>query len=124
MDRSRYLSYWGGRFAPEFMAGINRNRRQERIGMSGRNSPENAGEEFMILSPKTGMEGALAISEKIRVAVETYSYPAGVRITISAGVAEWFREDSVAAFIRKVDETLYVAKNRGRNRVEAAERPA
>ncbi len=124
MDRSRYLSYWGGMFAPEFMAGINRNRRQERIGMSGRNSPENAGEEFMILSPKTGMEGALAISEKIKVAVEIYSYPAGVRITISAGVAEWFREDSVAAFIRKVDETLYVAKNRGRNRVEVAERPA
>ena len=42
MDRSRYLSYWGGRFAPKFMAGINRNRRRERIGMSGRNSPENA----------------------------------------------------------------------------------
>ncbi len=42
MDGSRYLSHWGGRFAPEFMAGINRNRRQERIGISGRNSPENA----------------------------------------------------------------------------------
>ena len=66
----------------------------------------------------------IVMAEKIMVAVETYSYPAGVRITISAGVAEWFREDSVAAFIKKVDETLYVAKNRGRNRVEAAERPA
>jgi len=42
MDGSRYLSYWGSKFAPEFMAGINRNRRQERIAMSGRNSPENA----------------------------------------------------------------------------------
>jgi len=40
----------------------------------------------MILSPETGMEGALVMAEKIRVAVETYSYPAGVRITISAGV--------------------------------------
>jgi diguanylate cyclase (GGDEF)-like protein len=67
------------------------------------------------------MEGALVMAEKIRVAVETYSYPAGVRVTISAGVAEWSRDDSVAAFIKKVDETLYVAKNRGRNRVEAAE---
>ena len=82
------------------------------------------GEEFMILSPETGMEGALVMAEKIRVAVETYSYPAGVSVTISAGVAEWSRDDSVAAFIKKVDETLYVAKNRGRNRVEAAERPA
>ena len=82
------------------------------------------GEEFMILSPETGIEEALVIVERIRGAVETHSYTAGVRITISAGVAEWSGEESELALIKKADEMLYIAKNMGRNRVEAAKRPS
>ena len=82
------------------------------------------GEEFMLLSPETGLEEAIVMVERIRVAVETHSYTAGVRITISAGVAEWSGEKTELAFIKKADEMLYMAKNMGRNRVEAAERPS
>jgi diguanylate cyclase (GGDEF)-like protein len=82
------------------------------------------GEEFMLLSPETGLEEAIVMVERIRVAVETHSYTAGVRITISAGVAEWSGEETELAFIKKADEMLYMAKNTGRNRVEAAERPS
>ena len=39
------------------------------------------GEEFMILSPEICIEEALVMVERIRVAVETHSYSAGVRIT-------------------------------------------
>ena len=80
------------------------------------------GEEFMILSPETSIEEALVMVERIRVAVETHSYAAGVKITISGGVAEWSGEESELAFIKKADDMLYVAKNMGRNRVAAAER--
>lgn len=77
----------------------------------------------MILSPETGIEEALVMAERIRAAIETHSYPTAIRITISAGVAEWSGEDSGAAFIKKADEMLYMAKNRGRNRVEAVDSP-
>ena len=80
------------------------------------------GDEFMILSPETDIEEAVVMVERIRVAVETHSYTAGVKITISAGVAEWSGEESQLAFIKIADDMLYVAKNMGRNRVEAAER--
>ncbi len=81
------------------------------------------GEEFMILSPETCIEEAFVLAERIRAAIETHSYPTAIRITISAGVAEWSGEDSGAAFIKKADEMLYMAKNRGRNRVEAVDSP-
>ena len=81
------------------------------------------GEEFIVLCPETAAGGALVLAEKIRMAVETYSYPAVGKITISAGVAELSGEETGAALIKKADEALYLAKNRGRNRVEAAERP-
>ena len=81
------------------------------------------GEEFMVLSPETGIKGALVLAEKIRGAVEKHSYPAVGSITISAGVVELSGEDSGGALIKKADEALYLAKNRGRNRVETIERP-
>ena len=81
------------------------------------------GEEFMVLSPETGIKGALVLAEKIRGAVEKHSYPAVGSITISAGVVELSGEDSAGALIKKADEALYLAKNRGRNRVETIERP-
>ncbi len=78
------------------------------------------GDEFILLSPETGLEGAIVMGERIRVAIENHSYSAGVRITVSAGVAEWSGEESELAFIKKADDMLYMAKNMGRNRVEAA----
>jgi diguanylate cyclase (GGDEF)-like protein len=78
------------------------------------------GEEFIVLSPETNIEGAKVLAEKIRVAVEQYSYPSVGKVTISAGVAELSDKDSGAVLITKADEALYVAKQGGRNRVEAA----
>ncbi len=78
------------------------------------------GEEFIILSPETTIEGATVLAEKIRTSVEKYIYQAVGGLTISAGVAELAGKDSGAALIKKADDALYAAKNRGRNRVEAA----
>lgn len=80
------------------------------------------GEEFVILLPKTGKEGARAAAEKLRqnVAAETFagadrSQPDG-RLTLSLGVAE-FPSDSkdIYELIDLADRALYQAKERGRN---------
>ena len=78
------------------------------------------GEEFIVLSPETNIKGAKVLAEKIRAAAEQYPYPSVGKVTISAGVAELSDKDSGAALITKADAALYVAKQGGRNRVEAA----
>lgn len=81
------------------------------------------GEEFIVLAPETGIDGAQMLGERIRKAIWDRDLPhpaSGVaeRVTVSIGVAaapaeRW--EDVV----RKADEALYEAKNHGRNRVWA-----
>ena len=82
------------------------------------------GEEFSILLPHTGLDNALAVAEKIRLAVSE----AGVegmgeqRLTISIG-ASGLPDDkvhSVDELVRRADEALYRAKESGRNRVVSA----
>ncbi len=84
------------------------------------------GEEFIILLPKTNLDGALSAAEKLRqrIAGETFrgadlSQPGG-RLTLSLGVAE-FPTDSKDVFelIDLADRALYLAKQAGRNRALA-----
>jgi diguanylate cyclase (GGDEF)-like protein len=83
------------------------------------------GEEFIVLLPATSLSGAIVAAERLRKAVaETEIRTADGRdlptITISLGVTELAREEPTAEFIAKADSALYVAKHKGRNRVETA----
>jgi diguanylate cyclase (GGDEF)-like protein/PAS domain S-box-containing protein len=79
------------------------------------------GEEFAVLLPSTGLAGAAAVAERLRLRVASQSLLVeGARIayTISLGVAAM--DDSVAgldALLRRADQALYAAKARGRNQV-------
>jgi diguanylate cyclase (GGDEF)-like protein len=78
------------------------------------------GEEFVVLLPDTDREGATAIAERIRVAVAQIEVPGVSRpITASFGVAS-IPEDAgePTLLMRGADRALYLAKSRGRNRVE------
>jgi diguanylate cyclase (GGDEF)-like protein len=83
------------------------------------------GEEFITVLPYTTQEGALFIAEEIRAAVRNLgiqhekSSPAGV-VSISLGVAtaENNLSNSYEDLIRQSDKALYLAKEKGRNRVE------
>ncbi len=82
------------------------------------------GEEFMIVSPRTAVEGARWQAEKIRrVLAESASLNlAKVRgVTASFGVASMRREETIEELLRRVDAALYRAKESGRNRVEVEE---
>lgn len=81
------------------------------------------GEEFAIILPHTDGEMALRVAERIRRAVEDFTFLADTtptRITVSIGVATYPSSramDSVDALVRAADTALYRAKDLGRNKV-------
>ncbi len=81
------------------------------------------GEEFCIVLPDTGLEEARAIAERARATIESTA-SAGVRsvqvrkITSSFGVATLTDgAQTVQELIDQADQSLYVSKEAGRNRV-------
>jgi diguanylate cyclase (GGDEF)-like protein len=82
------------------------------------------GEEFCILLPDVPGPGAVALAGRIRKAVAKEAFVvdgATIPLTVSAGVATRIDEgpEGLDAIIGRADEALYMAKNRGRNRVAA-----
>ncbi len=77
------------------------------------------GEEFIILLPETGADGAWRIAETLRQTVAESAFPTGERLTVSLGVATLRPGDTVKALIRRADAGAYRAKRAGRNRVGA-----
>ncbi len=81
------------------------------------------GEEFIFVLPETEPGEAKIVAEKIRSAVENFSFDDGdsvYRVTISIGVASARpsgRDFKKNEFIGLADEALYHAKGSGRNRV-------
>jgi len=81
------------------------------------------GEEFVVLVPKSNLRIARHFAESIRKMIEKLSLKdkrSGQRIdniTLSFGVVEFKKGESLAQFIARADEFLYEAKRLGRNRV-------
>ncbi len=84
------------------------------------------GEEFVILAPKTTLEQAGMVAEKLRGNVEAFDFkagPAGHPLTISVGLTVYQHGESSHRFIKRADDALYVAKQTGRNRIYVIEPP-
>lgn len=81
------------------------------------------GDEFILLLPETGLEGAISIAERIREAAEQQLRVDGggsaSPITVSIGVSSYPDEgiESATEFLGRADRALYLAKKTGRNRV-------
>jgi diguanylate cyclase (GGDEF)-like protein len=75
------------------------------------------GEEFLILLPKTGIEEAAEIAEKLRQEIESTTYPHHDKVTCSFGVAQYSETPEIENIINQADNALYQAKTTGKNRV-------
>lgn len=79
------------------------------------------GEEFTVILPETGAEGAMTFAERLRGAIEATSIDTGqarISCTISLGVA--VLDDAVPDYVTwmaSADKAMYQSKEGGRNRV-------
>ena len=84
------------------------------------------GEEFAVVLPETALAQALSVAERFResLAAATLVGPDGpLAVSASLGVAQYKSGmDGPESLLRLADEALYLAKRRGRNRVQAAVR--
>ncbi|HPV30293.1 MAG TPA: GGDEF domain-containing protein [Deltaproteobacteria bacterium] len=76
------------------------------------------GEEFAVLLPHTAIGKAKNLAERIRLMVEKTDFVAGLHITVSIGISEYMDGLSHYDLVKQADKGLYLAKKRGRNRVE------
>ncbi len=77
------------------------------------------GEEFILACPNSNLQEMYDLAEKLRAMTEMYSWPDGIRVTCSFGVAQ-MEEESTSQFIQRADAALYSAKRHGRNKVVMA----
>jgi len=79
------------------------------------------GEEFCIVLPDTGLEGAQFAAGRIRRATEETTikaYDTSIRTTVSIGISQYPQDgQKVSELVDKADWALYRAKKQGRNRV-------
>jgi len=75
------------------------------------------GEEFLIVLPDTGADGAAIAAEDVRAAVAAQPFPVGrfaLPLTVSVGWATW-RGESLERLVARADRGLYAAKESGRD---------
>jgi two-component system, cell cycle response regulator len=80
------------------------------------------GEEFVVLMPETDASRAYEAAERLRKRVESQAFATGkdgetMQKTVSIGCATIEASDTPETLLKRADESLYMAKHGGRNRV-------
>jgi len=76
------------------------------------------GEEFIILLHEGNVIKHMQTIERIRRLFENTAIANGLHITLSFGGSDWQTGDTLEKLFARADQALYVAKSKGRNRVE------
>lgn len=78
------------------------------------------GEEFVVLLPSATAEGAKAVCERIRSAVENYDWSTlshDLKVTLSIGISDDLAVANYERLLALADDKLYKAKHSGKNQV-------
>lgn len=108
----------------KFLADLLQRQIRSRVDMVARFG----GEEFAVLLPETGTEGALCVAERIRTKLDgaPITIPGGAAIGVTASIGACCypdRGDSAAKLVENADKALYAAKQQGRNRTVVSATP-
>jgi len=83
------------------------------------------GEEFLVLVIGQGLDGAIALAERLHRLIEQQPIEIGraepLRVTASLGIAERQPREEIDSLIHRADMALYRAKRSGRNRYWVAD---
>ncbi|HYR49829.1 MAG TPA: sensor domain-containing diguanylate cyclase [Candidatus Eisenbacteria bacterium] len=82
------------------------------------------GEEFGLILHETTEAGARTLAERIRSKVAAATFPGGLKLTISIGVAATDEPALFTTLMERADQALYAAKQGGRNQVRVADMKA
>ena len=86
------------------------------------------GDEFVLLLPQTGPDGAYEVAERIRktiAATPLDTQGKQIPLSVSIGVASFpDHGDDLAVIMNRADQALYTSKRGGRNRTSVAGDPA
>lgn len=82
------------------------------------------GDEFILVLPDTGWQGATAFAERLRINVDEHLFGdevTSLQVTVSVGVAvaPAISEHAPSMLLAEADRSLYRAKSAGRNRISA-----
>jgi diguanylate cyclase (GGDEF)-like protein len=81
------------------------------------------GDEFVIILPDTGWQGALTFAERLRRKVDDFDFgeriPNGATISVGVALARGTDPNSPEVLLKEADLSLYKAKDAGRNRIFA-----
>lgn len=79
------------------------------------------GEEFVILLPESTIENAFRVAERLRIKISKLvvknEQNENVQFTVSIGLVSSTVTDDIPEMLKMADESLYVAKENGRNQV-------
>lgn len=115
----RYGHRYGDRCLVEISAAL-----QSVMPRSGDLLARYGGEEFAVILPATNVDGAQLLADKMQMAVRSLNIQNETSIgnftTVSIGIAayQFPQAGSPAALVEASDRALYMAKQKGRNRIE------
>lgn len=104
----------GDKILKAFAAAVSANLREEDVFARW------GGEEFVILCRNRSLAGLQSFAEKLRLLTQQFIFgaEAEISITVSIGVTLMRREEAFEESLKRADKALYIAKEKGRNRIE------
>lgn len=97
-------------------------RKVDKLGRAGKLG-RLGGEEFIIILPETSLESGIKVADRIRLTIEKGSITTPIvtiKLTVSIGLSSYTADDhSISDIMKRADNALYEAKEKGRNQVKA-----
>lgn len=78
-------------------------------------------EKFILLMPKTNINGAIVVAEKIHKALNDNTHPIVGKFTASFGVSERIKVESLKQWQERLNKLVYNAQEKGGNFIKVAE---